>query len=191
MHATKDTTVLLDMPEDLLTAQEDEEEVTTSCTPPPTVLVVQPPPARRHTNSKTTELHVTPLLHNDGAFKLRLMFLIAVASLALVTIVVISQQLILRHISASQDVRSHHHHSDHFAGAEDGMLLRVELPDSVLLEDTEIIKLDEDSSSSVAWGMQKTLTDSLFGQSEDLLQQMVVNNDEQRVEQVVDLADLL
>ena len=55
----------------------------------------------------------------DSSFRLRLMFLIGVASLALVTIVVISQQLIVRHLAGR---------------GEQAVVLRLDIPAAALIQ---------------------------------------------------------
>ena len=75
---TKDTTILITAAEDL--AEVDE------------VLVVHPCPLPRRPAHPTAA---------SSSLRLRLMFLIGVASLALICIVLISQQLILRHMQSA------------------------------------------------------------------------------------------
>ena len=75
---TKDTTILITAAEDL--AEVDE------------VLVVHPCPLPRRPAPPTAA---------SSSLRLRLMFLIGVASLALICIVLISQQLILRHMQSA------------------------------------------------------------------------------------------
>ena len=58
---------------------------------PPTQLLVFRP--------RRALAHPTPV---EAGFRLRLVFLLAIASLSLVSIVVISQQLIVRHLAESQ-----------------------------------------------------------------------------------------
>ena len=54
----------------------------------------------------------------DSSFRLRLMFLVGVASLALVTIVAISQQLIVRHL----------------ANQSEQVVLRLDIPAAALIQ---------------------------------------------------------
>ena len=77
---TKDTTILITAAEDL--AEVDE------------VLVVHPCPLPRRPAQPTATAA-------SSSLRLRLMFLIGVASLALICIVLISQQLILRHMQSA------------------------------------------------------------------------------------------
>jgi len=78
----------------------------------PHLLVLRPRPVSHHYKKKSSKEAGTP----DLAFRLRMICLITIASLALVTIVMISEQLISRHLGLNQRF------------VEDHVVLEVEMP---------------------------------------------------------------
>jgi len=101
---TKDTTPILKHQEDVDLEAGDVF---------PHLLILRPRPVPNQYKKKSSKEPGTP----DLAFRLRMICLITIASLALVTIVLISEQLISRHLGLNQRF------------VEDHVVLEVEMPD--------------------------------------------------------------